>query len=143
MFANLIGVDGLGIDVEVAGNAGAETGGVEDGARADDFLGGEAGKLHGIIGEDIHRVSNDKEDAVKAAVHDLLDHTFQNIGILLEEIHTGLAGLLGGAGGDDDDIAIFGVFVGAVTYFDVAGGDGKGVAKVHGFALGVFSDNIC
>lgn len=44
MFADDVGVNGLRINIEIVGDTGAESGGIEDGAGADDFFGGEAGK---------------------------------------------------------------------------------------------------
>ena len=54
----------------------AETGGVEDGAGAEDALGGEAGELAGVVGHDIHGVRDHENSAVEATLHDLVDHAF-------------------------------------------------------------------
>ena len=54
----------------------AETGGVEDGAGAEDALGGEAGKLSCVVGHDIHGIGDHEDDAIEAAGHDLVDHAF-------------------------------------------------------------------
>ncbi len=53
----------------------AETGGIEDGAGAEDFFGREAGELSGEVSHNVHGVSNHENDAMKAACHDLFDHT--------------------------------------------------------------------
>ena len=57
-------------------------------------------------------------------------------------MEAGLAGLLSGASSDDDNVAIFGVFIGAAGDLDVARGGGEGVAEIHGFAFGIFGDDI-
>ena len=142
MFADLIGMDGFWIDVEIAGDAGAEAGGVEDGAGADDFLSGEAGEFVSIVSKYVHRIGDNKEKPIKTGSHDLLDHALKNVDVFGKELHAGLAGFLGGAGSDDDDIAIVSVFVGAIADFDVAGGDSESVTKIHSFTFGIFGNNV-
>ena len=114
MLADLVGVDGFGIDIEVAGDAGAEPGGVENSAGADDFLGREAGEFVSVVSEDVHGIGDDEEDTAEAGGHDLLNHAFQNIDIFLQEFHAGLAGTLGGAGSNHDDVAVASVFISAI-----------------------------
>lgn len=75
VLADLVGMDRLGVDAKIIGDASAKTGGIEDGARADDALGGETGEFDGVVGENIHGVGDDKKDTVEAGGHDLLDHT--------------------------------------------------------------------
>lgn len=50
MLADLVGVDGFRINIEVISNPSAKTGGIEDGAGADDFFAWEARELVGVVG---------------------------------------------------------------------------------------------
>ena len=84
MFTNLVGVDGLRIDIEVAGDAGAEAGGIKNGTGADNLFGGEAGEFVSIIGQDIHRIGDDEENTIKARSHDLFNHALEDVDVFLE-----------------------------------------------------------
>lgn len=88
------------------------------------------------MGENVDGVRDDEEDALEFGLLDLTDDAAHDGGVLLDEVEAGLAGLLGGAGGDDDDIGVRAFFIGA--RMDVHGiGVGETMGNVHGFAFGL------
>lgn len=142
MLTDLVSVDRFRINIEISGDAGAESGGIEDGAGADDLLGGKTREFESIVSQYVHGVGNDKKNPVKSGGHDLLNHALEDVDVFGEELHASFAWFLSGASGNDYYIAVMGVFVGAIFNFDVARSDGESVAKIHGFAFGVFGDDV-
>ena len=81
MFADLVSVDGFGVDIEIACNTGAKAGRIEYGTRANYSFGWETGEFHCVISENIHGIGNNQEDAVEAAIHDLINHAFEDVDV--------------------------------------------------------------
>ena len=80
------------------------------------------------------RVGHDEQDAPKGPGGDLGDDGVENVHVLADELQAGLARLLVGPGGNDDEGAVGQVVVGPGVH--VHGGDiGQAVAEVHGLAL--------
>ena len=80
--------------------------GVQHGARADDPLPGVAGQPPGRLGQYVHRVGHDEQDALEGAGGDLPQDTFQDRGVFVDKVQPGLPRLLVGAGGDDHQGAV-------------------------------------
>ena len=72
VLADHVGVDGLGTHADLLGDLGAQTGGVQTAARADDLLGIVAGQVPQLGTHDVAGVGDAYKDAVKAGVDDAL-----------------------------------------------------------------------
>ena len=72
VLADHVGVDGLGAHADLLGDLGAQAGGVQTAARADDLLGIVAGQVPQLGAHDVAGVGDAHEDAVKAGVDDAL-----------------------------------------------------------------------
>ena len=142
MFADLVGVDGFGVDGKIVGDFEAKAGRIENGAAANDAFGGETGVAVSEVTQGIHGVGDDEEDAVKAGFHDVSNDAFGDGGVFLKEVNAGFARFLVGASGKDADVATLGFAVAASADFEPAGGDRESVAEIHGFAFGVGGVNI-
>ena len=84
-------------------------------------MGGVAGDAEGSIGEHVHRVGHDEQDALKGPGGDLWDDGIQDRHVLADELQPGLARLLVGPGGDHDEGAVAQVVVVPSVY--IHGGD--------------------
>ena len=124
MLAKYVGMDVLLGDVVVFGQARAQAGGVQDGARADDLLLGQAGDLGKYVGEDVHGVGHDDVDGVGGVFYDLGGDGLGDVDVGLRQVKTGLAGLSGHAGGQDHDVGILGILIAARV-------DGDGRTESH------------
>ena len=113
-----------------------EPGGVQNGAGANDPLLGEAGEFPGGIGEHVHRVGHNEQDAAEMAGGELVHNLFQDGDVLGDELQPGLAGLLVHPCGDDRQGAAGGVVIGSGGDFH-GGPIGHSVAEVHGLPLGL------
>lgn len=94
----------LGVDVEVICNEETEARGIQIGARPDDPIGGETGKLPGDVGEDVDGVGNDEESGVGGVTNEGGYDGAEDREVPLEQVEAGLTGDLAGAGGDDAEI---------------------------------------
>ena len=134
MLADDEGVDVAAVHTQVLAQQELQPGGVQHGAGAEHPVGGIAGDLHGGVGEHVHRVGHDHQHSLKGAGGDLGDDGLEDAHVLVDEVQAGLAGLLVGPGGDDDQGAVGHVLIGAGV--DLHGGEvGQTVAQVHGFAF--------
>ena len=70
MLADHVGVDGLGAHADLLGDLGAQAGGVQAAARADDLLGIVAGQMPQFGAHDVAGVGYAHKDAVEAGVDD-------------------------------------------------------------------------
>jgi len=95
----------------VIGDEETEARGIQIGARPDDPVGGETGKLPGDVGEDVDGVGNDEESGAGGVTNEGGYDGAEEGEVSLEQVEAGLAGDLAGAGGDDAEIG--------------AGGDGR------------------
>ena len=97
-------------------------------------MGRQSGQPPGGVGEHIHRIGHDHQDALEIPAGELGNNAFQNRYVLANQVQAGLAGLLVGSGGDDDHGAVGHVVV--VSGVDAHGGSvGQTVAQVHGLAF--------
>ena len=123
------------VDLDVGAEHLLQTTGVEHGAGTDDVALGQAGHLDGGVGQNVDRVGDDQQDAVKAGLLNLGDDGLKDVDVLVDQVQAGLAGLLGSASGDDDHSGVGDIRV-------IAGVDlhrlGKrhAVRDVQGLALG-------
>src|SRR5690349_61596 len=99
-------------DVELLGDEGAEAGSVEHTRLAHDALPGEAADLQGELGHGVEGVGDADQDGVGRALDDLLRDLSDDALVGADEVVAAHAGLAGDAGGDDDDIGVFGLVVG-------------------------------
>src|SRR5581483_8133861 len=100
-------------------------------------LPGEAGALHGQVGEDVDGVADDKEvrALLQAGLLHLIEQAQEQIDIAIDEIEPALVGLAAQAGGDDDDLAVLDLC--HVAGADALTADDAGaVQEVEGLALG-------
>ena len=105
--------------------------GVQHRSRADDPLSGIARQLPGRVGQHVHRVGHDQEDAAEVPGGDLPDHGAQDGDIPADQVQPGLAGLLVGSGGDNDQGAVGDVII--APRRDLHGrAVRKAIAEVHG-----------
>ena len=72
VLADHVGVDGFGTHADLLGDLGAQAGGVQAAARADDLLGIVAGQVPQLGTHDVAGVGDAYKDAVKAGVDDAL-----------------------------------------------------------------------
>jgi len=120
----------LGVDVEVIGDEETEARGVQIGARPNDPVGGETGKLPGDVGEDVDRVGNDEESGGGGVTNKRGYDGAEEGKVPLEQVEAGLTGDLAGAGGDDAEI-------GAGSDGRVSGGVDLGAGEEGGGVLEV------
>ena len=132
VLANHVGVDGLGAHTDLLGNLGAQAGGIQTAARADDLLGIVAGQVPQLGAHDVAGVGDAHEDAVKAGVDDALGKGAGGVGGK-EQLAVAVAGgQCDLAGGVDDDVAAGQLLVVVVAVDDlgVVRDKRKGVAQV-------------
>ena len=98
---------------------------------------GVTGDALRFVSEDVHRIGDHHENALKRGGRNLRDDGFQNFYVLLNQIQTGFTGFLIGPGRDDGQSAVGQVFVG--TGVNVHGRSvGQPVAQIHGLAFRFF-----
>ena len=135
MLADDVGMHAARIQVEALAERGAETGGIQDGTRADHPLRGQAGELPGSITEDIHRVGGVEDQRLGVVAQNLRDDPGEDGSVAFEQVQAGLARFLGCPGGDDHHIRAGAI---GIIALEDAGGMRKrhGIAQVHYLALG-------
>ena len=136
VLAEDIGAEVVRVDGEFGGHEGAEAGGVEEGAGADDTLRREVGELEGVPGHGVDGVSDDDEDGVGVGAGERGDQVAEEGDVGGEDAGAGGVGRAGGGGADDDDVGV--AEVGEIGGGDAGGVGGKsaGVLEVGGFAVG-------
>ena len=141
MLADDIGVNVAGVDAKVRAQGVLKTSGVEHGAGTDNAALGQTAHLDGGIGENVDGVGDDEQDALEADLANLRNNRLKNVDVLVHQVQTGLAGLLGGTGGDYDDGGVSSVLI--VARIDLHGaGEGGAVADIEGFALGAIAIDV-
>ena len=63
-----------------------QTTGVEHGAGTDDVALGQAGHLDGGVGQNVDRVGDDQQDAVKAGLLNLGDDGLKDVDVLVDQV---------------------------------------------------------
>lgn len=106
VLADNVGMDGARGNLGSLSDGVLQTGGVEDGARAEDLAGGEAGVLDGEVGHDVDGVGDHDEDGILLEWSHLLETSADDAEVALEESKAGLASLLVGTSSEDDDVAL-------------------------------------
>ena len=132
VLADHVGVDGLGAHADLLGDLGAQAGGVQAAARADDLLGIVAGQVPQLGAHDVAGVGDAHEDAVKAGVDDALGKGAGGVGgkeQLAVAVASGQRDLTGSV---DNDVAAGQLLVVVVAVDDlgVVRDKRKGVAQV-------------
>ena len=95
----------------------------------------KAGGLPYRIGQDIDRVGGDQEDAVEVISDDICDDAVHDLDVLIHQVKAGFAGLLGGAGADDDHVSVRTIFVGALGDAGTLWRPDHTVVEVHDIAF--------
>lgn len=101
------------VDLVVLGETCTQTGGIEDGTGTEDAGLRNAGALAERIGEDINRVADEQIDCIRCILRDVRRDALDDVDVRLCKVQSGLAGLTGNAGRDDDDVGILCVFIAA------------------------------
>ena len=141
MLAHNVRVDVARVDIQVLTEHVLEAGGVQNGTGADDVALGQAGHLDGGIGEDVNGIGDDQQDTRETALADLRDDALEDGDVLVHQVKTGLAGLLRGAGGDDDDRGIGNI--GIVAGVDLHGATERHAMRdIEGLSLGAVAVHI-
>jgi len=89
----------------------------------------ETALLERYIGHDVDGIAHDDKDRFGRVGYDLPDDTGDDLVVGLEQVVPAHPGLAGDAGGDDDDIGVFGLLV-------TVGADDAAVKAFHGTGLG-------
>ena len=113
MLAIDIGMDVLLGHLEVLRKIATQTGGVQNGAGADDLVLRNAGELTESIGHHVHRIADDDIQGIRSHGGNLGSDLLENIYIGLSQIQTGLAGLAAHAGSDDHDLGVPSILIGS------------------------------
>lgn len=137
MFTDDIRLHVPAVHIEVPANMVFETGCIQHSARTKDPAFRQSGFLHRQRGQNIHRIGNNEQNAVKAVFHQLRQNGAVNGCIALHQIQPALPGLLGRTSGDNHNGAVRKVSIGTCVNFHRAC-IGQAVADVHGFALRPF-----
>ena len=95
----------------------------------------QAGGLPYGVGQDVHWVGGDKEDAVKVIGHDIGDDAVHDLDVFAHQVEAGFARLLCGTGADDNHIGVCAIGVGALGDASAGGGPNNAVIEVHDVAL--------
>ena len=97
----------------------------------------ETGEFDGNGSHDVHRVGGDYQNGVRRMFRQLGNDAFKNFDVGGQKVVAGFAGFLVGAGGNDDDVGVFQVFISAG--FDFVGiGKRCRVGDVFGFRFRSF-----
>ena len=113
----------------------AETRAVEHGARTHDLACGKARLLLDDVSEHVHGVGNDDDDAAVIVLHDVLGDVARDADVLCGKVEARFAGLSAEPRGNDDDVAVLHVLIGAAVDVHRPHRD-EAVADVHRLALG-------
>ena len=107
---------------------------------------GKPGELPGGVGQHVHRVGGDEDDAVGIVLGDLGNDRAEDVDVARDQIEARFTGALGAAGGDhrDGGSGAIGVITGPDTRRT---GQRHGVVQVHRFAfrfgaVGVDQDDL-
>ena len=132
VLADHVGVDGLGAHADLLGDLGAQAGGVQAAARADDLLGIVAGQVPQLGAHDVAGVGDAHEDAVEAGVDDAFGKGAGGVGGKEQLTVAVTSGQRDLAGSVDDDVAAGQLLVVVVAVDDlgVIRDKRKGVAQV-------------
>ena len=137
MLTDDVGVDGARGNVVHVPQHGAEPCGVQNRARTDHTLLGQAGNLPSGVGQDVDRVRCNEENAVEVLLHDIANDAVQDLNILVDELQAGFTRLLCSTSADDDHGGVGAVVVGADLDVGRAGCPDDAVVEVHDVAGGL------
>ena len=102
---------------------------------------GNTGDLGKGIGENIHRICHQNIDGIRCVLYDLGGDALENVYIGLSQLQTGLAGLTGHTGGDDDDIRTLSILIAAGTN-DGRRAERSALVNIQCFAKSLFLIDI-
>ena len=102
VLAHDVGLNVARVDLDVGAEHLLQATSIEHGAGTDDVALGQTGHLDGGIGQDVDWVGDDQQNAVEAGLLDLGNNGLEDVDVLVDQVQACLAGLLGGASGDDD-----------------------------------------
>ncbi len=100
------------------------------------MLSRQAAGLPCHIGHDVRRVVSHNQNAVEAVFLQILADTLGDLRVDPDQFQTGLSRFLGCPGGQNDDVGIPGIFIGARPDFHFGRGVHQTVVEVHGLAPG-------
>ena len=111
--------------------------GVQDARHTHDPLPGQAAHLFGHVAHGVQGVADDDQEGVGRFRHDFLGHRGHDVLIGIDQIFPAHPRFPGDAGGDDDDLGVFGggVVIGP-HHLGVKAEDRARLHQVQGFALG-------
>lgn len=91
VLAEYVGMHVLLGNGQIFRDAGAQTGGIQQGAAADDPILGNAGHLAENISQNVHGVGHDHVSGVGTGAHDVGGDGLDDVDVGVHQIHTGLA----------------------------------------------------
>ena len=141
MLADDVGMDVTRVDIQVSTQSLLEARGVQHGTGAQNVALGQAGHLHGSIRQDVNRVGNDEQNALEAHLANARNNGLEDRDVLVHKVKTGLARLLSGTCGDDDDGGVGGILI--IARIDLHGtAERRTMADIESLALGTILVDI-
>ena len=117
MLADDIGMHASAVHIQMLPKLIPESSGIQNGSGADDAVRGIARFLQRNIGQDVHRVGNDQQNAFKIPLFDLTDNRSHDLCIFLDQIQPCFLRLLVRSRCDHNDGCIRNVVIGSCIYF--------------------------
>ena len=114
----------------------AETRAVEHGTRAHDLARRQARLLQDDVGEHVHGVGDDDDDTAVVVLHDVLRDVARDADVLGGKVKARFARLSAETRGNDDDVAVLDVGIGAAVDVHRPHRD-EAVADIHRFTFGL------
>jgi len=141
MLTQHVGVYVLLVDGVVLGEAGAQTGGIENGTRSDDLVFGQIRAFMEHIRQNINGVADDDVNSIGSIACDLGDDVLHDVYVCLSQIQARLSCLSGQTRGDNNDIGACGVLIAACVDAGRVT-EGRSLADVKSLALGLFTVDV-
>ena len=86
MLAHDVSLDVARVNLDVGAQHLLQTTGVEHGTGADNVTLGQAGHLDGSVGQNVNRVRDDQQDAVKARLLNLGNNGLEDVDVLVDQV---------------------------------------------------------
>ena len=136
-----MGVDIFGADMETSCQFRLQAAGIQNSSGAKNTVFRNAGNFGEHIGQNIHRIRHDDVDGIRCVFYDFRGNIFQDVYICLGKFQSGLTGLSGNTGGNDDDLRACGILVIAGAD-DGRGAEGSTLINIQCFTHGFFFVHI-
>ena len=134
MFTDDEGMNGTVIHTQMLTQLCFQSGRIQNGTGTDNPINRETGQLLCHIGQDIHRIGYDEENALTFPLCDLRNNALKDCHILLNQLQTGLARFLRRTGRNDDDGGIYDIIVRTCINLHRLC-EGNAMADIHRLAL--------